>query len=100
MFNYELLPPDDSRTDIIAEYQDRSGGPRFDLDGASSGFLQVLLILQGKIYDELRKIARESHSQLLIATQSDIVINAIEPRGLLAMPGHPPKLADDHRILR
>ena len=118
MFGYELLPPDDGGAHILAEYQHRSEGPRFDISGAGSGFHQVLLlltflfgqkkavllldepdahlhvILQDAIYGELKKIARESNSQLIIATHSDVVINAVEPRDLLAMLGSPRKLVE------
>lgn len=119
MFGYELLPPDDTGAHILAEYRHSSDGIRLDINSAGSGFLQVLLllifliqrkgsvllldgpdahlhvILQDTIYGQLKKIARESNSQLIIATHSDVVINAVEPRDLLAMLGRPKKLASD-----
>ncbi|MCY4611006.1 MAG: AAA family ATPase [Gammaproteobacteria bacterium] len=119
MFGYELLPPDDTGAHILAEYRQSPDGVRLDINSAGSGFLQALLlltfliqqkgsvllldepdahlhvILQDTIYGQLKKIARKSNSQLIIATHSDAVINAVEPRDLLAMLGHPRKLASE-----
>lgn len=119
MFGYELLPPDDTGAHILAEYRHSPDGVRLDINSAGSGFLQVLLlltfliqrkdsvllldepdahlhvILQDTIYGQLKKIAQESNSQLIIATHSDVVINAVEPRDLLAMLGRPRKLASE-----
>lgn len=117
IFGYELLPPDSGGAHIIAEYRHNSGGPRFDINAAGSGFLQILLlltfmvrgrdtvllldepdahlhvILQDTIYRQLKKIAQESNTQVIIATHSDVVINAVDPKDLLAMLGPPRKLA-------
>ena len=45
MFRYEILPPDATGADIIAEYRERPGGPRLDVASAGSGFQQVLMLL-------------------------------------------------------
>ena len=95
------------------------GGASYDIASAGSGFLQVLMlltflharpgtvllldepdahlhvILQDGIYSELRAAARKSHSQLIVATHSEVVINAVDPRELRAMLDAPRKLADD-----
>lgn len=95
------------------------GGASYDIASAGSGFLQVLMlltflharpgtvllldepdahlhvILQDGIYSELRAAARTSRSQLIVATHSEVVINAVDPRELRAMLDAPRKLADD-----
>jgi len=119
MFNYILLPPNTDGPNIIAEYRHRADGARYDIASAGSGFLQVLMlltflssrpgtvllldepdahlhvILQDVIYSELRAAAQTNNSQLIIATHSEIVINAVDPRELCALVGAPRKLAND-----
>ena len=93
--------------------------PTYDVASAGSGFLQVLMlltflnfrrgtvllldepdahlhvILQDGIYNELKTAARKNNSQLIIATHSEVVINAVEPRELYALLDTPKKLASD-----
>ncbi len=119
MFGYELLPPNTDGPNIIAEYQHHESGARFDIASAGSGFLQVLMlltflnsrpgtvllldepdahlhvILQDGIYNALRTAAQAGNSQLIIATHSEIVINAVDPRELCALLGKPKQLADN-----
>ncbi len=119
MFGYELLPPNTDGPNIVAEYRHQPNGARYDIASAGSGFLQVLMlltflnsrkgtvllldepdahlhvILQDVIYSELREAAHKSGSQLIIATHSEIVINAVDPRELCAVLGRPRKLAND-----
>ena len=119
MFNYELLPPNTDGPSIVAEYRQVGRGARYDIAGAGSGFLQVLMlmtflnsrpgtvllldepdahlhvILQDSIYGALRTAAQKNNSQLLIATHSEVVINAVDPRELCALVGKPRKLVDD-----
>ena len=117
IFGYDLLLPDDDGAHILAEYQQDPDGPRLDINAAGSGFLQILLlltflvsrkdavllldepdahlhvILQDTIYGMLKKVAQAANTQLVIATHSDVVINAVDPKDLLAMLGSPRKLA-------
>ncbi len=119
MFGYELLPPDTAGPNIVSEYRHQKGGTKYDIASAGSGFLQVLMlltflnsrpgtvllldepdahlhvILQDGIYSELRNAAQKSNSQLIIATHSEVVINAVDPRELCALLGNPRKLARD-----
>ena len=119
MFGYELLPPNTNGPNIVAEYRHSQNEARFDIASAGSGFLQVLMlltflnsrpgtvllldepdahlhvILQDGIYNELRATAKENDSQLIIATHSEVVINAVDPRELCAVLGRPRKLAND-----
>lgn len=125
LFGYELLPPDGRGAGIIALYREVPGGPAFDLSSAGSGFLQVLLLLtllhvrrgavllvdepdahlnptlQDAVYAELRSVAAKAQSQLIVATHSEVIINAVDPRELYLFFGKPRRLADatEHRRL-
>lgn len=118
LFGYELLPPDETGAHIIAEYRTAPNGPRFDIASAGSGFQQVLMlltflntrpgsvllidepdahlhvILQEAIYGELRHVAMEKQSQLIIATHSEVIINTVEPRELYVLFDGPRRVAD------
>jgi hypothetical protein len=117
LFGYVLVPPNGDGPDIIAEYAHSENGPRFDIASDGSGFQQVLMlvtflltrpasillvdepvahlhvILQDIIYDELRGLAVKQKSQLIIATHSEVIINAVDPRELCMMFGRPRMLA-------
>lgn len=117
LFGYELLPPDATGPHIIAEYRTRPDGPRLDIASAGSGFQQVLMlltflhirpgsvllldepdahlhiILQDAIFGELRAVSVKQHSQLIIATHSEVIINSIEPTELCVMFDQPRMLA-------
>lgn len=119
LFGYELLPPNRDGPDIVAEYSHVPGGPRFDIANSGSGFQQVLMlitflltrpasvllvdepdahlhvILQDVIYGELRSLAAEQDSQLVIATHSEVIIDSVDPRQLCMMYGAPRMLAGD-----
>lgn len=119
MFGYILLPPNADGAEIIAEYQHTSDGKKYDIASAGSGFLQVLMLLtflesrpgtvllldepdahlhvllQERIYSELRAAAKRNKSQLIISTHSDVVINSVDSRELCALLGTPRKLADN-----
>jgi predicted ATPase len=118
LFGCELLPPDASGADIIAEYRSGSNSPHLDIAGAGSGFQQVLMlltflhtrpasillldepdahlhiILQDAIYRELRSVAAAQNSQLIIATHSEVIINSVEPQELCMVLGTPRILAN------
>ncbi|MFZ1082859.1 MAG: AAA family ATPase [Candidatus Kryptoniota bacterium] len=125
LFGYELLPPNGRGAYIIAEYRERAGGPNLDIASGGSGFQQILMlltflstrpasvllldepdahlhvILQDAIFGELRRVAAEQKSQLVIATHSEKIINAVEPTLLYAMVNQPRLLAtsEDQRNL-
>ncbi len=118
LFDHEILPPDASGADIIAEYCPHRDGPRLDIASAGSGFQQVLMlltflhtrpasvllldepdahlhvILQESIYSELRSVAARQNSQLIIATHSEVIINSVEP-GELCMLLDKPRVLED-----
>ena len=119
LFGYELLPPDASGPFIRADYRIADSGPVLDIASAGSGFQQVLMllaflntrqgavllvdepdahlhvILQDAIYHELRTVASRQRSQLVVATHSEVVINAVEPRELCVTLHEPRMVADD-----
>jgi len=117
LFGFELAPPDATGAHILAEYRERPGGPSLDIASAGSGFQQVLMlltflltrpgsvllldepdahlhvILQDAIYSELRTMAAQQRSQLVIATHSEVIIDAVEPRELCVIFDRPRFLA-------
>ena len=124
LFGYRLLPPDANGPYIRAEYTMAEGGPWLDIASAGSGFQQVLMllaflntrqgavllldepdahlhvILQDAIHHELRTVAARQRSQLIVATHSEVVINAVEPRELCVMLNEPRMVADDEERSR
>ena len=118
LFRFELLPPDGRGANILAEYSAGPTATRFDIASAGSGFQQVLMlfaflysrpssvflldepdahlhvILQDAIYGELREVAARQHSQLIVATHSEVIINAVDPSELCALIGQPRILAE------
>ncbi|MBI3490406.1 MAG: AAA family ATPase [Acidobacteria bacterium] len=119
LFRFELLPPDARGAHIVAEYQHPGGGPRFDIGNAGSGFQQVLMlmaflfarpssvllldepdahlhvILQDAIYQEVRMAAARTRSQLIVATHSEVIIDAADTREICVLLGEPRMVADD-----
>ncbi len=126
LFGYELLPPDARGAFIQADYRSRRNGPAFDLTSAGSGVQQVLMllcflhtrpgsvllldepdahlhvILQDAIYGELKSVAAQKQSQLVIATHSEVIVNAadIEEIRVAFEPGRPLVDAREKRSLR
>ena len=124
LFDYQLLPPDTSGAHILAEYTTTEGGPPLDIASAGTGFQQVLMllaflntrqgavllldepdahlhvILQDVIYHELRSVAARQRSQLIVATHSEVVINAVEPRELCVTLNEPRMVADNEERSR
>ena len=113
LFGYELLPPDTDGPHILAEYRvadaARVARPVLDIASAGSGFQQVLMllsllhtrpgavflldepdahlhaVLQHAMYHELTTVAAWLRSQLIVATHSEVLINAVGPRELHVM---------------
>ncbi len=109
LFGYELLPPNADGAHILAEYKTDEDSRPLDIASAGTGFQQVLMllaflntrpgavllldnpdahlhsILQDTIYHELRAAAARYGSQLIVATHSEVVINAVESRELYVM---------------
>lgn len=122
LFGYALMPPDTTGAHIIAEYgrvqNRRPVPPYFDIASAGSGFQQVLMllaflhtrpgtvllldepdahlhiILQDAIYHELRTVAAQQRSQLIVATHSEVIINSVELRELRVVLNSPQMVAD------
>jgi predicted ATPase len=123
LFGLDLMLPEVGAF-ITAEYRRGSANPALDIASAGSGFQQVLMlltflhtrpgavllldepdahlhvILQDAIYGELRAVAAQKKSQLIIATHSEVIINSVEPKELCVMLNRPRLLADtDERAL-
>jgi len=99
---------------IECEYADMTADKPLDLATAGSGLLQVLLllaffyarpssvllldepdahlhvILQKETYDLLRRNARERQCQLIIATHSEVLLDATDPSRVVAFIGERP----------
>lgn len=119
LFNFELLPPDASGADILAEYTPLPSTNRFDIGSAGSGFQQVLMLLtflttrkgavllldepdahlhvflQEAIFDRLREAAVRSGSQLIVATHAEVVIEAVDLSELCVLVDHPIRIANE-----
>lgn len=124
LFGYRLSPPDSSGADIVAEYRMTENGPLLDIASAGSGFQQVLMlltflhtrpasvllidepdahlhiILQDAIYGELRSVAAQQNSQLIVATHSEVIIDSVEPRELCVLLDNPRQIADEQERTR
>ena len=98
---------------ILCEYAADSGRP-LDLSSAGSGTLQVLLllaflyarpasvilldepdahqhiILQKQVYELVRKVARQRGGQVVIATHSEVILDATEPNRVIGFIGKAP----------
>ncbi len=119
LFGCEVLPPDASGADIIAEYQMGGSETKLDIASAGSGFQQVLMLLtflntrpgavllldepdahlhvllQDAIYSELRSVAARQQSQLIVATHSEVIINSVEPCELCVLFNQPRCVTDE-----
>ena len=118
-FNYELDTPSGG-AEILARYRHSPQDVYYDLSSAASGFLQVLMVyavlleregsillidepdahlhilLQDKMYGQLREYARENRSQLIISTHSESLIRIVEPRYLCVLQGDGSKIIADN----
>jgi ABC-type cobalamin/Fe3+-siderophores transport system ATPase subunit len=119
LFGFDLLPPDASGPFIVADYRSVAGGAPLDISSAGSGFQQVLLLLtllnahpasvllldepdahlhvflQEAIFAELRSTAARVGSQLVVATHSEVIINAVDARELCILLDRPRLLATE-----
>lgn len=110
LFGYTLEGPATGKY-LTAEYRKTPNGPRFDIASAGSGFQQVVMlltflvvrrgsvllvdepdahlhvILQDAIFHELHEFAAHQHSQLILSTHSEVVINSVEASEVVVMPG-------------
>ena len=122
LFQVRLIKPSYSPAQpfIICEYTGPGQTRKLDLSNAGSGMLQVLLllaflyarpatvilldepdahqhvILQMQVYDLIRKVARNRGGQVIIATHSEVVLDATEPTRVFGFFGETPRvLASD-----
>ena len=100
---------------IVCEYREPGHSRPLDLTNAGGGTLQVLLlfaflyarpasvllldepdahqhvILQRQVYDRVRAVARRRGGQVLVATHSEVVIDATEPTRVIEFTGRKPR---------
>jgi len=117
LFRIELLEPSytPAQPFIVCEYREPHHERPLDLANVGSGTLQVLLllaflyarpatvilldepdahqhvILQKQVYELVRKVARERGGQVIIATHSEVVLDATEPTRVLGFFGGRPR---------
>ena len=117
LFGIELRKPAYSpgRPYIVCEYREPGHTRPLDLSNAGSGTLQVLLllaflyarpaavalldepdarqhlILQRQVYDLVRKAARERGGQVIVATHSEVVLDATAPERVIGFFGGAPR---------
>jgi energy-coupling factor transporter ATP-binding protein EcfA2 len=117
LFGVDLLVPETPGGQILCEF--RRPGQSFALDvlSAGSGFHQVLLLLaclhtragsvllidepdahlhlflQDTIFSELRSVAAAQHSQIILATHSEVIFRSVPPEQLVVMMGPPRRLS-------
>ena len=121
LFRIELIEPAYSpgRPYIVCEYREPGHTRPLDLSNAGSGTLQVLLllaflyarpaavvlldepdarqhlILQRHVYDLVRKAARERGGQVIVATHSEVVLDATAPERVIGFFGEAPRALAD-----
>lgn len=117
LFHIELLEPSYSPAQpyIVCEYREPGHERALDLSNVGSGTLQVLLllaflyarpatvilldepdahqhiILQKQVYNLIRKVARERGGQVIVATHSEVILDATEPTRVLGFFGTAPR---------
>ena len=118
LFRIELSRPvySPAQPYIICEYREQGRSRPLDLSNAGSGTLQVLLlfaflyarpaavilldepdahlhvVLQQQVYDLLRKVAREFGGQIIVATHSEVVLDATDPDRVIGFFGESPRI--------
>ena len=117
LFQIELVKPvySPAQPYIVCEYQEPGHRRPLDLTNVGSGTLQVLLllaflyarpaavllldepdahqhvILQRQVYDRVRTVARQRGGQVLVATHSEVLIDATEPTRVMVFFGDRPR---------
>lgn len=121
LFCFELLPPDDTGADIIAEYRMSPDGKAFDIASAGSGFQQVLMLLtflttrqgsvllldepdahlhvflQEAIFQRLREAAILSKSQLIVSTHAEVIIDSVDLADLCVLVDRPIRITEERQ---
>ena len=116
VFGYRLLKPVYTGAYIDSQYQKSTALPKLDISTAGSGFHQILLILaflyarpagvilmdepdahlhhilQKQLNDRLRSLNKERKGQLIIATHSEVLINATAPENIISFYSKPHRL--------
>lgn len=115
LFGIELLVPQTPGGVITCEYRRLPNGCVLDILSGGSGFQQVLMLLaalysrkssiilvdepdahlhvflQDTIFAELNRAAIENGCQLILATHSEVIFNAVDPGSICLMVGDKPR---------
>lgn len=118
LFGVELQVPQSPGGQIISEFKRPGQNVAYDIMSAGSGFHQVLLLLaclhtrqgsvllidepdahlhvflQDTIFSELRSVAADTGSQIIVATHSEVIFRSVPPERLLVMMGPPRRLSN------
>lgn len=118
LFGIELLNPvySPAQPHILCEYREPGDRRTLDLASAGSGTQQVLLllaflhsrsasvilldepdahqhvVLQKQVYQEIRKVASQRQGQLIVATHSEVILDATEPTRVVGFFGAGPRV--------
>jgi hypothetical protein len=122
LFHIDILPPDATGADIVAEYRHAGSSARYDIASAGSGFQQVLMLLtflgvrpgsvllldepdahlhvflQQTIFQHLRDAAATARSQLVLATHSEVIIDTAEMDELCVLLDRPVRLSEASQV--
>ncbi len=120
-FGYELLVPS-AGAYVIANYRHGTEGREYDLCSAASGFLQVLAVyagllfddasvilvdepdahlhffLQEKIYRDLQRFSMVANSQIVMATHSEVIVRTAELKDLRLLWGGLREMPKNKRV--
>ena len=117
LFGIDLVKPvySPAQPYIVCEYRDTDQARSLDLSNVGSGTLQVLLlfaflyarpasvilldepdahqhiILQRQVYDLIRKVADQQRGQVIVATHSEVILDATAPERVLGFFGGRPR---------
>ncbi|MDE0099923.1 MAG: AAA family ATPase [Truepera sp.] len=123
LFSLDLLQPSYSPTQpyIVCEYREPDHARPLDLSNVGSGTLQVLLmlaflyarpatvilldepdshqhvILQKQVYSLIRKVASKRGGQVIVATHSEVILDATEPTQVIEFFSDAPRALASER---
>ena len=121
LFHIDLQKPvySSAQPYILCEYRPTAGGRPLDLANTGSGTLQVLLVLaflyarpasvilidepdahqhvflQGQLHQLIRSVIRERSGQIIIATHSEVVLDATDPERVIGFLENNPRALTD-----
>lgn len=121
LFHIDLQKPvySPAQPYILCEYRPTEGGRLLDLANTGSGTLQVLLVLaflyarpasvilidepdahqhvflQGQLHQLIRRVTRKDKGQVIIATHSEVILDATDPERVIGFLENNPRALTD-----